>query len=65
MEKRKDCRGCTVRYSGCHAACETYKANRKELDIQNARRAKTRRENDAASSMQYYGLEKSRKRRRA
>lgn len=65
MDKRKDCRGCTERYPGCHADCETCKANREELDNQNAQRAKAWRENDAAFYVQYYGLEKCKKRRRA
>ena len=32
------CKDCPKRHSGCHGDCEWYKAERKALDMENARR---------------------------
>ncbi len=42
------CKDCPKRHPGCHGDCEWYKAERKALDMENARR---RNENAAICSI--------------
>ena len=37
------CRGCTARYGGCHAKCETYKREKAEYERLREEQAKNKR----------------------